>query len=131
MLSLWFVYIDQSVFLSLGHTEYFANNTPVIVTRIGLTDDNTLNCHTDLTTCCRGRDNPDGSKGFGEWVFPNGSRIYQNSITGDGFYWSRNKQVVRLYRQGNIQDPLGSYCCRIPDSYGVNRTFCVNLVGET
>ena len=125
------MYVDSSIFLSLGHTEYFANNTPVVVTRVGSTDANTLNCHTDSTTCCRGMHNPDKSKGFGEWIFPDGSRIAKDSVTGDGFYWVRGYQVVRLYHQGNIQSPLGSYCCRIPDSSGAMRTFCANLVGKT
>ena len=125
-----FCILDQSVFLSLGHTEYFVNNTQIIVTDIGSTDSTTLNCHTDSTTCCRGTHNPKGYNGFGEWVFPDGSRIAQNSITGDGFYWIRGYQTIILYRQGNIQAPLGSYCCRIPDSYGANKTFCANHVGR-
>ena len=64
-------------------------------------------------------------------MFLDGSRIAQNGITGDGFYWIRGYQTIRLYHQGNIQAPLGSYCCRIPDSSGAMRTFCANLVGKT
>ena len=63
-------------------------------------------------------------------MFSDGTRIAQNSVTGDGFYWIRGYQTVRLYHQGGIQAPLGSYCCRIPDSFGAMRTFCVNLVGK-
>ena len=70
------------------------------------------------------------SNSFGEWLFPNGESIVRNSATGTGFYWIRYYQVVRLYRQGDIQTPLGRYCCRIPDSGRVNRTFCANLIGE-
>ena len=123
------IFLDQSVFLSFGHTEYFVNTTPILVTRIELADDTALTCHTDSITCCRGRHNPNGSNGFGEWVFPNGSRIAQDSVTGDGFYWIRGYQTVKLYRQGDIQAPLGRYCCRIPDNYGATRTFCANIVG--
>ena len=73
--------------------------------------------------------NPNGDMGMGDWVFPDGSRIAQNAVTGDGFFWKREYQAVKLYRQGNIKAPLGSYCCRILDSYGANQTFCANLVG--
>ena len=125
------MYIDQTVFLSLGGTKYFANNTPIILTSVGPTVDTALNCHTDSTTCCRGMNNPHGSNGLGEWVFPGGSRIAQNTVTSDGFFWKREYQAVVLYRQGDIQTPLGSYCCTIPDSYGSMRTFCANLVGKT
>ncbi len=95
------------------------------------TNDTFLTCHTDSTTCCRGvHDAPTSGMGAGEWLFPNGTSIAQNSVTGSGFYWSRYHQVVRLYRQGDTQTPLGCYCCRIPDDAGVNRTFCANLFGE-
>ena len=65
-------------------------------------------------------------------MFPNRTRIDQNSImgNGNGFYWVRGYRVISLYRQGNIQTPLGSYCCKIPDRYGASRTFCANLVGR-
>ena len=122
---------DQSVFLSLGRTKYFANNTPIVMTSIGSTNSTALNCHTDSSTCCKGVHNPDGYMGMGEWVFPDGSRIAQNSNHGDEFYWIRYHKVVRLYRRGKIEASLGSYCCRVPDSYGAMRTFCANLVGKT
>ncbi len=68
--------------------------------------------------------------GNGEWLFPNGESIARNGVTGSGFYYTRFHQVLRLYRQADIQTPLGTYCCRIPDSGGEMRTFCANLVGE-
>ncbi len=95
------------------------------------TDDTSLTCHTDSTTCCRGVDNGDSSSSIGtvEWLFPNENEITENSVTSRGFYWSRDYQLLRLYRQGDIQTPLGIYCCRIPDSGGEMRTFCANIVG--
>ncbi len=96
------------------------------------TNDTSLTCHTDSTTCCRGADNgdPSSTMGTGEWLFPNGTIIVRNKFTGSGFYYTRFHQVLRLYRQGDIQTSLGTYCCRIPDSGGVMRKFCANLVGE-
>ena len=76
---------------------------------------------------------PSSNMGTGEWLFPNGTSISQNRVTGSstsGFYWSRDYQVLRLYRQGDTRTPLGTYCCRLPDSGGEMRTFCANLVGE-
>ncbi len=120
----------QSVFLSLQGVAYTTNNSNILVTRIETKNDTSLTCHTDSTTCCRGLHNPDGNIGFGEWLFPNRMQIARNRVTGSGFYWSRNYQVVRLHRQGDIQTPLGTYCCRIPDSGGEMRTFCASLIGE-
>ncbi len=56
--------------------------------------------------------------------------IVRNSVTGSGFYWIRGSQTVRLYHQGDIEGPVGRYCCRISDGTGEMRTFCSNLVGE-
>ena len=121
----------QTVYLSHGNTHYYANNTRIIISSIMTTDDTSLTCHTDSTTCCRGIDNPSSGMGTGEWLFLNGMEIpRRNSITTNGFYWSRYHHVVRLYRQGDIQFPLGTYCCRIPDSGGEMRTFCANIIGE-
>ncbi len=120
---------DQPLFLSLQGISYTTNNSNILVTRIGSTNDTSLICHTNSTTCCRGIHNPEGSNRFGEWVFPNGTSITQNSVTGSGFYSVRNLQAVRLYRQGVIQTPLGTYCCSIPDSGGEIRTLCANLIG--
>ncbi len=116
------------VFLSLQGISYSTNNSNILVSRIGTTNNTSLTCHTNSTTCCRGRDNPRG--GSGEWLFPNGTTISRNSVTGSGFYYRRFHQVLSLYRRGDIQTPLGTYCCKIPDSGGEMRTFCANLVGE-
>ncbi len=96
------------------------------------TNDTSLTCHTDSITCCRGVDNgdPSSTMGNGEWLFPNGTIIVRNKFAGSGFYYTRFHQVLRLHRQGDIQTPLGTYCCRLPDSGGEMRTFCANLVGE-
>ncbi len=125
------VNMDQPVYFSLWNMSYCSNNSDIVVTRIGPTNETSLICHTDSTTCCRGIHNPDSYNSFGEWLFPNGTMITRNGVTGDGFYWIRYFKVVRLYRQGDIQAPLGRYCCRIPDSGGEMRTFCANLVGKS
>ncbi len=121
----------QKVYLSHGNTHYYANNTAIIISRIMTTNDTSLTCHTDSTTCCRGVDKePSSNIGTGEWLFPNGTYIVQNNVTGSGFYYTRFHQVLRLYRQSNVQTPLGTYCCRIPDTSKVMRTFCANFISE-
>ncbi len=120
------------VFISVGETMYFTNNSNVTVTMIGPANHSSLNCHTDSTTCCRDVDDgiPSSIMGNGKWLFPNGTSIVRKRVTGSGFYYTRFHQVLRLYRQGDIHAPLGRYCCRISDSGGEMRTFCANLVGE-
>ena len=71
--------------------------------------------------------------GTGEWLFPNVTSIVRRKRLprpSDGFYYTRFHQALRLYRNNDTQTPLGTYCCRIPDSGGVLRTICANLIGE-
>ncbi len=109
----------QSVFLSHQGITYTINNSNILMTRIGSTDDTALTCHTKSTSCC--------TQGSGEWLFPSGQRIAENR---NGFSLTRGYQVLRLYRRGNTQTPLGHYCCRIPDSLGKMASICANLIGE-
>ncbi|XP_064386521.1 uncharacterized protein LOC135335055 isoform X2 [Halichondria panicea] len=110
----------QSVFLSRQGITYTTNNSNILVTKIGSTDDTALTCHTDSPTCC--------IQGSGEWLFPSGQRIAENR---NGFSLTRRYQVLRLYRRGNTQTPLGHYCCRIPDSLGRMASICANLIANT
>ncbi len=119
--------------MSFQGITYTTNNSNIVLTRIDTTNNTSLTCHTDSTSCCRGIDNGDSSLlvGTGEWLFPNGTSVVRRKrVPGDGFYYTRFHQVLRLYRQDDIQTPLGTYCCRIPDSGGEMRTFCANLIGE-
>ncbi len=65
-------------------------------------------------------------------MFPNGESIVvvRKRLTGSGFYYTRFHQVLKLYRNDDTQTPVGTYCCRIPDSGGEIRTFCAYLIGE-
>ena len=69
--------------------------------------------------------------GTGEWLFPNGTSIVRKKrVPSDGFYYTRFHQAIRLYRNDDTRTPLGTYCCRIPDSGRVLKTMCANLIGE-
>ena len=123
--------VARGVFLSFQGITYTTNNSNIALTRIETTNDTSLTCHTDSTTCCRAVDKePSSTMGTGEWLFPNGGSIVRKKVTSSGFYYTRFHQAIRLYRNNDTQTPLGTYCCRIPDSGGVLRTFCANLVGE-
>lgn len=120
------------MYLTIGNTTYYTNNSEIVVTQIGSEDSNTLFCHTDNIACCRGMDNPNGNKGFGQWIFPDGSEVPKetSSSPANAFVFSKGPQVVHLKRRGNVIFPLGTYCCNIPDRISENKCFCVNLVGK-
>ena len=123
------------VFLSLGSTTITTNNTEIPVTEIG--DDApsglpSLTCHTNLTACCRSRADSNGTGPLGQWTFPDGRVILNNSgsaTAGEQFYVLKNApQLIRLNRRqsSNSPSPTGSYCCTIPTTEG-EMTFCANL----
>ncbi len=121
------------VFVTLGTTNYTAMNSQIAIDTIGETAESALTCRTDLSTCCRGGDNPDSNDGFGEWQFPNGTNIIRNQEVTvsdtDLFYRSRGRSSLFLNRRGSVSGPTGSYCCVLPASIG-EVTFCVEL-GES
>ena len=75
---------------------FFQNNAFVSLSDVGSTEDDSLQCHTDLSTCCSGNQ---GSH-RGDWYFPNGStgtRLSFPSFYG-GIYEIRGAQQVSLRR---------------------------------
>ena len=126
------------VYLSLGSKEITYNNTEIIITEIGQNAHGglpSLTCHTDLTECCRDSDTARDQGGRGEWYYPDGRVIQNNSASaaaGEKFYRVKNApQVVRLARRWIWNtifptSPTGSYCCVIP-STGGEMTFCANI----
>ena len=93
---------------------FMGNNIPnhgyVDLNTVGETiDTNTVQCHTDLTSCCSSGQGPDR----GDWYFPNGNRLPFSGF-GD-VYEGRRAQLVGLrYRgSGGIS---GIYRCDIETS---------------
>ena len=64
-----------------------------------------VQCHTDLSTCCSGAQGPHR----GDWYFPNGSRLHFSA----DIYEGRGAQRVDLQRTGGT-GPTGIYRCDIP-----------------
>ena len=118
------------VFVSLGTTNYAVMNSQIAIDTIGETAESALTCRTDLITCCRGQDNPDGTIGFGQWRFPNGTNVIRIQDLSDSdtdlFYRTRGNRTLILNGRGSVSGPTGSYCCVVPASTG-EVTFCVEL----
>ena len=83
-----------------------ANHSYVDFSLVGhmRTNSDSVQCHTDLTTCCS------GGQGFhrGDWYFPNGDRLQFVYY----IYQSRNNQRVDLCRS-SATSPTGMYYCDI------------------
>ena len=108
---------------------YLSNHSYVDITQVG--DDrtgdyysNTVQCHTDLMTCCS-----DGLKlPPGDWFTPNNTKL-TNSPRSDMFQ-DRNSQVVHLrHRPWEVTGPTGIYRCFIA-TYAVHNASDPS-VGET
>ena len=76
-------------------------------------DGHTLQCHTDLETCCSGWE---GSR-RGDWYFPNGNRLPFPNVT-EYIVENRAQQRVDL-RRNRGTGPSGIYRCDIETNYSV------------
>jgi len=86
-----------------------SNHSYVNLTLVGRASDgsDSVQCHTDLSTCCGGAQRPDR----GDWYFPNGERL-QFSNGPDDIYEQRTAQRVDLRRR-NYGATSGIYRCTI------------------
>lgn len=66
-----------------------------------------LNCHTDLTTCCRSTDGIHR----GDWYYPNGTRL---AFGDNSLNYLRRTQRVAMNRVGSVNSAAGGiYRCAI------------------
>ena len=84
---------------------YLPNHSYVDLTlvRDAVDGSDSVQCHTDLVTCCRRAQGDDR----GDWYFPNGDRLQFWNGPGD-IYEQREAQRVDLRRRNN-GDTLGIY----------------------
>ena len=98
--------VDSQTFprLTFGIDVVIPNHGYVDLGLVGVTYANSVQCHTDLTTCCTSR------VGIhrGQWHFPNGQ-----PVSGD-FYIREWDRLVDLRRRNNPTSPTGIYRCEIP-----------------
>lgn len=100
------------------------DGSSVSITDVGVkVEDAALVCQTDLQECCN---TENGGSQQGNWFFPNNQSAIGKRKDGD-FFVSRDAQKVLLQRKGNIQGPLGAYCCKVKTAEDVVNTICVNL----
>ena len=83
------------------------NHSYVDLNTVGETiDTNTVQCHTDLGTCCSGAQGPDR----GDWYFPDGNRLPFSGFVH--VYEDRSDRLVYL-RHRSSGGPSGIYRCDI------------------
>ena len=73
---------------------------------------NTVQCHTDLETCCRSQ--PNGIPGRGDWFAPGSDTRLPFGNDPGKIYEDRQHQVVHLKRRHDAVRPNGIYRCVIP-----------------
>ena len=111
------------VYLSLKGMIY-ASNSVFSITEIGVTDtstDNALKCVTDRMPCC-------STDTVGQWFFPDGSQVSDN--TSSPFYRSRGDDdgTVNLNRlNAGVMEPAGQFRCDVPDANGMSQTLYANI----
>ena len=86
-----------------------ANHSYVNLLLVNDTESGSVQCHTDLSTCCRSQQGPYR----GDWFFPNGSVLGFRGSSDDDIYELRRPQRVDLRRRNN-GSASGIYHCSIP-----------------
>ena len=104
LLSLVEVHCQTFPYVSfMGQT--LVNHSYVDLSTVG-NSNNSVQCHTDLSTCCSGSQGPHR----GDWYFPSGTRL---PFSGD-MYEGRGAQRVELHRTTATGPTGGIYRCAMP-----------------
>ena len=98
----------------------FRNESNCPISLIGEGDAAALYCITDKVQCC-------ASQHLGEFYYPDGSLVNIRA-SGDSFYSNRGVGYIRLNRRNGAISPRERYKCVIPDSNGVEKIACINIV---
>ena len=96
---------------SVPYISFMGNSLPnhsyVDLSQVGSDPSDSIQCHTDLKTCCS-----DGQGNHrGDWYFPDGTRLPFPG--GGGIYQLLSSQRVAL-RRTSPNSPSGIYRCDIP-----------------
>ena len=107
----------------------YQNNSNVTLEDIGEGDDALL-CITNQTACCVPPYAGGNGSVFGNWFFPNGTRVPSdivNETSGEewNFYRDRGQMVVRMNRRRGGEE--GIYRCEIPISMNVTQTIYIGV----
>ena len=103
------VYSQEVPYISFMDTN-LPNHSYIDLNLVGesLTGSDGVQCHTDLVTCCTGKEGPDR----GDWYYPNGDRLEFSEGTFKEFQ-SREAKRVDLRRRGSQPLTQGVYRCDI------------------
>ena len=124
-----FLGTEEGVWFSLKGTTY-QNNSLVNLEDIGESDDAALLCMTDKTACCRPPYTGRNTSVIGNWFFPDGTTVFNESINSTSnlqldFYGTRGQMVVLLHRwTGGV---TGIYRCEIPNKMNVTQKLYVRV----
>ena len=106
LLSLVEVHCQQTFPYISFMDQTLADHSYVDISQVG-TGDDSVQCHTDLVTCCSGAQ---GSH-RGDWYFPDGDRL---PFPGSGdIVETRLAQRIDMRRTNNANGPTGIYRCDI------------------
>ena len=118
-------------FMPMSQTP-LANNSYVNISQVGNSGSDSVQCVTDLSSCCSGTQ----GNHRGDWYFPDGTRL--PFLSHDvGFYEFRDAQRVDICRRNNANSPTGIYRCDIPtnavhdDDTSVRDTVYVGLYTDS
>ena len=94
--------------------ETLPNHAYVDLSLVGNGSDS-VQCHTDLVTCCSVKQDMNGSHHRGDWTPPDSdSRLPFYSEANSDIYESRDDKRVEIHRENNAVVPSGIYRCDIP-----------------
>ena len=129
-LLLWSLVDSQTVPYVSFRGETLPNHGYVDLSLVGDAEDDSVQCHTDLTTCCTSglasADRPD-------WYSPGSGGVSLAFSSGsDDIYQHRGSQRIDLRRRNNALSPSGIYHCEIPTDDGdlVRETVYVGIYGS-
>ena len=94
------------------------NHSYVDLNTVGTDKNDSVLCHTHLTSCCSANQGPDR----GDWYFPNGNRL---DFSGNVFE-GRGAQIVHLRYTGS-DGTSGIYRCDIKISFNRHKIMYVGL----
>ena len=111
----WSLVDSQTVPYVSFRGETLPNNSYVDLSLVGDAGDggDSVQCHTDLITCCSMNEHTEGQAHRGNWYFPDGSRVPFSSDDTADIYMQRGAQRVELRRRGDTLSPSGIYRCGI------------------
>ena len=115
--SLVYVHCQTAPYITfMGQT--LADHSYVDISQLGrdVSGSDSVQCHTDLETCCRGAQGPHR----GDWYFPDGTRLpFPDVNTLPPIFEARQLKRVDLRRNSGTE-PTGIYHCDIETVAGVN-----------